>query len=62
MVLHLKCIFKKYNYEMETFTKMHATIITRKGKSVRLLIKFLHKIRFDVLKPQNLNVTIISDD
>ena len=47
---------------METFTKMHATIITRKGKSVRLLIKFLHKIRFDVLKPQNLNVTIISDD
>ena len=44
MVLHLKCIFKKYNYEMETFNKMHATIITRKGKSVRLLIKFYTKL------------------
>ena len=48
---------------METFTKMHATIIRKKGKRVCLLDKFFtKKLRFDVLKPQNLNVTIISDD
>ena len=49
MVLHLKCIFKTNKIITDDddgifHQKMHATIITRKGKSVCLLIKFLQEL------------------